>query len=73
MEQIERIKLMEQHLDKAAQAVKALSDALDLYSEAVDSIEAIDDYLASDEVWCAERGRHLGRGGHQPRTQLPDA
>ncbi len=49
MEQIERIKLMEQHLDKAAQAVKALSDALDLYSEAVDSIEAIDDYLASDE------------------------
>ena len=49
MEQIERIKLMEQHLDKATQAVKALSDALDLYSEAVDSIEAIDDYLASDE------------------------
>ncbi len=49
MEQIERIKLMELHLDKAALAVKALSDALDLYSEAVESIETIDDYLASDE------------------------
>ena len=49
MEQIERIKLMEQHLDKAAVAVRALSDALDLYSEAAESIEAIDDYLASDE------------------------
>ena len=73
MEQIERIKLMEQHLDKAAVAVRALSDALDLYSEAAESIEAIDDYLASDEWeqdfkdsqmrrpqwgWHLERRRH---------------
>jgi hypothetical protein len=49
MEQIERIKLMEDHLNKASAAVKALNDALDLYTEAMESIEIIDDYLASDE------------------------
>lgn len=49
MEQIERIKTMEEHLNKASQAVKALSDALDLYAEAMESIETIDDYLCSDE------------------------
>ena len=49
MEQIERIKSMEAHLNKASQAVKALSDALDLYTESLESIEIIDDYLASDE------------------------
>ena len=49
MEQIERIKVMEEHLNKAYQAVKALSDALDLYTESMESIEIIDDYLASDE------------------------
>ena len=46
---IERIKTMEEHLNKASQAVKALSDALDLYAEAMESIETIDDYLVSDE------------------------
>ena len=40
---------MEEHLIKASQAVKTLSDALDLYTEAMESIEAIDDYLVSDE------------------------
>lgn len=49
MDQIERIKTMEEHLNKAEAAVKALSDALDLYSEAMESIEIIDDYLCSDE------------------------
>ena len=49
MEQIERIKTMEEHLNKASQAVKTLSDALDLYTEAMESIETIDDYLCSDE------------------------
>ena len=49
MEQIERIKTMEEHLNKAEAAVKALSDALDLYTEAMESIETIDDYLVSDE------------------------
>lgn len=49
MNQIERIKTMEEHLDKASAAVKALSDALDIYTEAMESIETIDDYLCSDE------------------------
>ncbi|MBR5086445.1 MAG: DUF4298 domain-containing protein [Muribaculaceae bacterium] len=49
MEQIERIKTMEEHLNKASQAVKALNDALDLYTDAMESIEIIDDYLVSDE------------------------
>ena len=49
MEQIERIKTMEEHLNKAEAAVKALSDALDLYTEAMESIETIDEYLVSDE------------------------
>ena len=40
---------MEEHLNNASQAVKALSDALDLYTEAMESIETIDDYLVSDE------------------------
>ena len=49
MEQIERIKTMEEHLNKATAAVKALNDALDLYTEAQESRENIDDYLVSDE------------------------
>jgi hypothetical protein len=40
---------MEKHLNKASQAVKALNEALDLYAEAMESIEIIDDYLVSDE------------------------
>ena len=49
MDQIERITTMEEHLNKASQAVKALSDAIDLYTDAMESIETIDDYLVSDE------------------------
>ncbi len=49
MNQIERIQAMEEHLNKASQAVKALNEALDLYAEAMESIEIIDDYLVSDE------------------------
>ena len=78
MNQIERIQAMEEHLNKASQAVKALNEALDLYAEAMESIEIIDDYLVSDEwqqdfVRSAERGRNLECGRHKPRTQLPDA
>ena len=36
-------------MNKASQAVKALNEALDLYAEAMESIEIIDDYLVSDE------------------------
>ena len=49
MNQIERIQAMEEHLNKASQAGKALNEALDLYAEAMESIEIIDDYLVSDE------------------------
>ena len=49
MNQIERIQFTEKHLNKASQAVKALNEALDLYAEAMESIEIIDDYLVSDE------------------------
>ena len=38
MEQIERIKTMEQHLDRASQAVIRLSAALDDYAEAQEAI-----------------------------------
>ena len=49
MEQIERFKTMGEHLNKSTAAVKALNDALDLYTEAQESLEIIDDYLVSDE------------------------
>ncbi len=49
MNQIERIKTMEAHLNKATAALKALNEALDLYTESLDSIEILDDYLCSDE------------------------
>ena len=61
MEQIERIKTMEEHLNKAEAAVKALSDALDLYTEAMESIETIDDYLVSDEWQQAFDDSEAGR------------
>jgi hypothetical protein len=61
MEQLDRIKTMEKHLNKAEAAVKALSDALDLYSEALESIEAIDDYLCSDEWQQDFDDREAGR------------
>ncbi len=64
MQQIERIKAMEEHLDKASAAVKALSDALDLYTEAMESIEAIDDYLVSDE-W--QQDFNDSEAGHLPK------
>ena len=64
MEQIERIKTMEEHLNKAEAAVKALSDALDLYTEAMESIETIDDYLVSDE-W--QQDFDDSEAGRQPK------
>lgn len=49
MEQIERIKLMEQHLDRAAAAIMNLSAALDQYEEAQEALNALSDYYDSDE------------------------
>jgi hypothetical protein len=49
MEQTERIKTMEQHLDRASQAVMRLSSALDDYAEAQDAIRELSDYYGSDD------------------------
>ncbi len=49
MEQIERIKTMEQHLDRASQAVMRLSAALDDYAEAQEALHQLNTYYGSDE------------------------
>jgi len=49
MEQIERVKQMERHLDRASQAVMQLSAALEQYAEAQESLRALGDYYGSDE------------------------
>ena len=49
MEQIERIKTMEQHLDRASQAVMRLSAALDDYAEAQEALRELNAYYGSDE------------------------
>ena len=49
MEQIERIRRMESHLDCAMEAAKTLSDALDKYEAAQDAMAALSAYYGSDE------------------------
>ena len=49
MGQIERIKTMEQHLDRASQAVMRLSAALDDYAEAQEALHQLNTYYGSDE------------------------
>ena len=49
MEQIERIKTMEQHLDRASQVVMKLSAALDDYAEVQESIRELEKYYGSDD------------------------
>ena len=49
MEQIERIKTMEQHLDRASQAVIRLSAALDDYAETQKAIRELQAYYGSDD------------------------
>ena len=49
MEQIERIKQMELHLDRASSAVMLLSAALDNYIDVQKSISALDEYYSSDD------------------------
>lgn len=50
MEQIERIKLMEQRLDRAAAAVMELSAALDKYMEVQEAIYELSQYYGG-ETW----------------------
>jgi hypothetical protein len=49
MEQIERIKMMEQYLDRASQAVIRLSAALDDYSGAQKALHDLETYYGSDD------------------------
>lgn len=49
MEQIERITAMEQHLDRAAHAVKQLMEALEQFDEARDDIQNLEAYYGSEE------------------------
>ena len=49
MEQIERIKAMEQHLNRVSQAVMRLSAALDEYAEAQVALHELEAYYNSDE------------------------
>jgi hypothetical protein len=49
MEQIERIKTMEQHLDRASQAVIRLSAALDDYAEVQEAIRELSAYYGSND------------------------
>ncbi len=42
MKQIERIKTMEQHLDRVSQAVMKLSSALDEYTEAQEALRELE-------------------------------
>ena len=48
MTQIERIKQMERCLDRASQAVKRLSVALDEYDDVQDALRQLSDYYGSD-------------------------
>lgn len=65
MEQIERIKQMEQYLDRASQAVMQLSVALDQYSEAQGAIQHLSDYYGTKE-WKQDFSDDAA--GHLPRN-----
>ena len=47
MKQIERIETMERYLDESAQAILALSDALDRYESIQSSLKKLSDYYGS--------------------------
>ena len=53
MEQIERIKAMEEAMDRAGAAISALERALELYRGAQPDLRALDAYLQSD-AWKAD-------------------
>ena len=49
MEQIERIRQMEQKLNRASRAVQQLTAALDEYDAAQDAIQQLTEYYGSDD------------------------
>ena len=48
-EQLQRIRQMERHLNRASAALKRLSSAIDKYEEAKEDIAALASYYGSDE------------------------
>ena len=48
MKQIERIERMEQNLERATNALRALNDALDEYEAMQEAINELDSYYGSD-------------------------
>lgn len=50
MKQIERIQMMEQHLNRANEAIAHLKQALDNYQKVKESIKALSQYYG-DEEW----------------------
>ena len=72
MTQIERIRKMEERMDRAAEVLRELSDALDRFADVQDDVRALEGYYAS-ELWIKDfadaeagllpanlkRGRHL--------------
>ncbi|MBR6129355.1 MAG: DUF4298 domain-containing protein [Bacteroidaceae bacterium] len=48
-EQLQRIRKMERHLNRAVSALKRLSSALDKYDEAKEDIAALASYYGSDD------------------------
>lgn len=61
MEQTERIREMEQRLDRASVAVMGLSAALDNYVEAQEAIDELSRYYGSDEWKQDFAGDEAGR------------
>ena len=57
---IERIKQMEQRLDRATAAVEALETAIEQYKAVREDIASLDAYLGSPE-WHADRDDEAGR------------
>ncbi len=53
MDQITRIKMMEEKLEAVTAAIHALSSSLEGYEEVLVDIEVLDRYLASEE-WCED-------------------
>ena len=63
-EQLQRIRKMERHLNRASAALKRLSSALDKYDEA----KAEQGKLYSKIAWRTLGGRHLEPARSTPRT-----
>lgn len=64
MEQIERIQLMEQHLDCASQAIAQLRQAVETYQKAKQSITALSQYYGNEDWYKDFEDDEAGRLPH---------